>query len=74
MLLFYTVSIEHRLVTDTDGHRDTDTGPWLVPGIVRKVRDGGDNPLLSLSLICPPFPVLPYLEVDAHGQVPVLSA
>jgi len=23
--------VELRLVTDTDGHRQTDTGPWLVP-------------------------------------------
>jgi len=33
------VSIEHRLVTDTD--RLTDTGPWLVPAL--SLRRAGKN-------------------------------
>jgi len=33
VILLLAVLVEHRLVTDTDTHRqtETDTGPWLVP-------------------------------------------
>ena len=33
VILCLAILVELRLVTDTDGHRqtDTDTGPWLVP-------------------------------------------
>jgi len=33
VILRFAVLVEHRLVTDTDTdrHRRTDTGPWLVP-------------------------------------------
>jgi len=30
-MLCLAVLVEHRLVTDTDSHRQTDTGSWLVP-------------------------------------------
>ena len=31
VILRFAVLVEHRLVTDTDTDRQTDTGPWLVP-------------------------------------------
>ena len=31
VILRFAVLVELRLVTDTDGQTQTDTGPWLVP-------------------------------------------
>ena len=31
--IILAVLVEHRLVADTDRHRQTDTGPWLVPRV-----------------------------------------
>jgi len=31
VILCFAVLVEHRLVTDGHRHRQTDTGPWLVP-------------------------------------------
>jgi len=31
VILRFVVLVELRLVTDTDGQTQTDTGPWLVP-------------------------------------------
>ena len=40
VILRLAVLVELRLVTDgrTDGHRQTDTGPWLVPRMHSIVR------------------------------------